>query len=1155
MYLLTRICLHNWNLIDAKDIEITGATGMIGPTGVGKSTVLDAIQTVIAGGNTRAVDLNASTDGKSDRSIQEYCLGYVDDIGPDPIRSRCESTVALVFRDEASGQAITIGLMLHADKEDSREQLTARFIAKGIGLRIADVTVTGRDGEVYVLSHAEMIERMRNDRRCRFEQYNASATKYVEAYLGAMRGRQAAPSARHFLNNFKNMIAFRPVDDATSFVRRYVLAPDPLDVNRIRDSIDHWRHMEAEVHRLQAMLHAIQQVRGRFTTWGRQKVKYNALAFTEAYSERLRLQRLRARAQDKLTQAKGELDRLRAAETNHTSAIAQIDEAIRQKHLLLSQSGESAKVEAIRARQNAAETALEDAQKALAKRFRIAADLAQLDRVKQFIPMSLHGAVASAQSLTALAREDAPALARRDAEIGELERQAVGLIRARDALRQNSDNLAAEISTKSREIEDLESQVASAGETGAVLSGPVRQYIEILRRAGIEATPLPDLVEVTDRRWAFALESVLGPNREALIVDAHHQDKALQLLYENRRKGLHTCRLVQMRRMDRVNPTAEGGSLATLVEPTGAYADTVRKFINHHVGRIRMVESQRALDDHSHAITPEGKMAGGLTLRVQSDLTPILGKTARNQALEETRRRIAQLKNERGDLVDQKKRIDSAVDALRRAEDAEVPELTDCLQSIQDANARISSAKADLKTVEDPQAAQLQEEIGRLEADRKGYMQELVDEIRPEIDTQEKAVQKHAVEVETNDSKIADQRKREQEALDAEAEMSNLITHLEEVDDIADARGKVEAALLRAGERNAEERLAELRIQAHNDARTLFGQLRDNERRAQNGFHKFLKDYDIASALGEDADNVAMLSWLILREHKLEQNELRPHKEAVERARASMEYALKEDLLNKLSDKFKQLKSQLRILNKRLEDHKFVGMRYHVAERVDPRLSRLHALSEKIAGSPEQGLETQSESGSNEFREAMEQIEEILDKTNDTTFLEDYRNYYTFELIMRGGDGVETNLSRRARKGSGGQKQAPYYVAIAAAMASVYYPGSRNDKPDGMGLVLFDEAFNRLDIPNTQAILRFYQDLNLQVVVAAPEEKRMSFLEVMDTIVSVNKLPGDDVMQIDSESPGERAIREMRAANPEHLGVDGYRQAEDAKAATQNAAE
>lgn len=1145
MFLLTRICLHNWNLLDAKDIDISGATGMIGPTGVGKSSVLDAIQTVIAGGNTRAVDLNASTDGKSDRSIHEYCLGYVDDIGPEPVRSRCESTVALVFRDEATGQAITIGVMFRADKEDSREQLTCRFIAKGLAFKVADFTGTEQNGDAYVLSHATMIERMRSDRRCRFEQYNASATKYVEAYLGAMRGRQATPSARHFLNNFKNMIAFRPVDDATSFVRRYVLAPDPLDVNRIRDSIDHWRRMEAEVQRLQAMLQAIQQVRGRFTTWGRQKVHHNALTFIEAYCERLRLQRLRSRAQDKLESAQTELERLRAAEKNHTEAIAKIDEDIRLKHLLLSQSGESAKVEAIRARQRAAETTLQDAQKALGKRFRIAADLAQLERVKQFIPMSLHGAIASAQSLTGLAREDATALGRREDEIGELEKQALGLVRARDALRQNSDNLAAEIRSRRQHIEDRESQVASAGDTGAVLSGPVRQYIEILGRAGIQATPLPDLVEVKDPRWAFALESVLGPNREALIVDAHHQDKALELLYEHRRKGLHTCRLVQMRRMDRVNPSAEEGSLATLVEPTGAYADTVRKFIDHHVGRIRMVETQRELDRHSHAITPEGKMAAGLTLRVQSDLTPILGKTARNQALEETRKRIAQLQSERAELSDQKKRIDSALDALRRAEDTEAPELADCLQAIQDANARISSAKSDLNTVEDPQARQLQQEIGRLNTDRAGYKEELDQEILPEIATQDKAVQKHTVEVETNDSKIADQQKREQEAIDAEAEMANLIARLDEVDDIADARSKVEAALLRAGQQNAEERLAKLRIQAHNDARTLFGQMRDNERRAQNGFHKFLKDYDIASPLGEDADNVAMLSWLGLREHKLEQNELRPHKEEVEKARASMEYALKEDLLNKLSDKFKQLKWQLRVLNKRLEDHKFIGMRYQFAERVDPRLSRLHTLAEKIAGSPEQGLETQTETGSKEFREAMEQIEEILDKTSDTAFLEDYRNYYTFELIMRSADGVETNLSRRTRKGSGGQKQAPYYVAIAAAMASVYYPNSRNDKPDGMGLVLFDEAFNRLDIPNTQAILRFYKDLNLQVVVAAPEEKRMSFLEVMDTIVSVNKLPGDDVMQIDSESPGERAVREMQAANPEHIGVEGYRRAQE----------
>ncbi len=1141
MYQLERICLHNWNTIEAKDIEVRGATGIIGPTGVGKSSVLDAIQTVIAGGNARAVDLNASTEGKSDRSIHEYCLGYVDDVGDQPLRERCESTVVLVFRDQATAQPISVGLMLFADVADSREQ-TTRFIAKGHAFTLAGFTQTAADGGDYVLSHAEMLERMRADRRCRLEQYNTSAARFVEAYLSAMRGRAPAPSVKHFLNNFKNMVAFRPVADATTFVRRYVLAPDPLDVERIRDSIDHWRRMEAEVQRLQEMLQAIQQARARFVTWGKQKVRYNTLGFTAAYVERLRLQHLKARDESKLAETRAALERLRAAEANHRRAMEAIDEEVRNKNVLLSQSGESAKLDAIRQRQRAAEKEREDALANLARRTRIVAELARLDAVKQYIPTRLHGAVAAAATLRDLAHRDADALAGREDEIAELENQAMSLVEARDALAANSDDLSTQIAETTRQVEELEAQIAGAGETGAVLSQPVRSFIDILARAGITATPLPDLVEITEPRWAYALEGLLGANREAVIVDPVHQDKALELLFENRKRaGLHTCRIVQTRRMDRVNPIAEPGSLATIAEPSGAYAEYVRKFIDYHVGSIRMVETQRELDAHSKAVMPDGKTSGGLTLRVHGEIKLILGKTARTHTIAQTREQIDTLKQQREALSAQKKRIDSALDALRRAADAETPAIRTCLRARRDAQAQIDSAKVDLNAVADPASAQLHQAIAELENERRGYKAELENEIGPGIEKHAASERDLLVQVQTHEGRIAEQREAEQEAVEAETGMADLIAHLDDAEDIAGARAKVEAAMLEAGDEHAEARLAQLRDHARSEARTLYGNLRDNARRAQNGFHRFLRDYDITASLGEDADNLAMLAWLVERERKLEQNELRPYQEKVESARESMEHALKEDLLNKLSDKFKMLKWQLRILNKRLEAHKFTGMRYRFAERVDPGLSRLHHLAEQIAESPEQGLESRMESGSRAFREAMAQIEEILDKTSDTAFLEDYRNYYTFELIMESEDGARTNLSRRARKGSGGQKQAPYYVAIAAAMASVYYPNSRHENPEGMGLVLFDEAFNRLDIPNTQAILRFYRDLNLQVVVAAPEEKRMSFLEVMDTIVSVNKLPQDSVMYIDCEYPGHRAIAEMQAANPEHLGVEGYR--------------
>ena len=102
------------------------------------------------------------------------------------------------------------------------------------------------------------------------------------------------------------------------------------------------------------------------------------------------------------------------------------------------------------------------------------------------------------------------------------------------------------------------------------------------------------------------------------------------------------------------------------------------------------------------------------------------------------------------------------------------------------------------------------------------------------------------------------------------------------------------------------------------------------------------------------------------------------------------------------------------------------------------------------------------------------------------------------------------NLTDRAGKGSGGQKQTPYYVAIAASMASAYYPGIRHEAARGMGLVCFDEAFSKLDINNTQNLVKFFRDLGLQVLVAAPEEKRTSFMEIMDTVINISKIAGWD---------------------------------------------
>ena len=55
----------------------------------------------------------------------------------------------------------------------------------------------------------------------------------------------------------------------------------------------------------------------------------------------------------------------------------------------------------------------------------------------------------------------------------------------------------------------------------------------------------------------------------------------------------------------------------------------------------------------------------------------------------------------------------------------------------------------------------------------------------------------------------------------------------------------------------------------------------------------------------------------------------------------------------------------------------------------------------------------------------------------------------------------------------------------------------------GMALAVFDEAFSKLDLQNTVSALGFLDELGLQVLLAAPDEKYGQIAEHVDTIVNV----------------------------------------------------
>ncbi|TIR62911.1 MAG: DNA primase, partial [Mesorhizobium sp.] len=214
------------------------------------------------------------------------------------------------------------------------------------------------------------------------------------------------------------------------------------------------------------------------------------------------------------------------------------------------------------------------------------------------------------------------------------------------------------------------------------------------------------------------------------------------------------------------------------------------------------------------------------------------------------------------------------------------------------------------------------------------------------------------------------------------------------------------------------------------------------------------------------------------------------------------------------------------------------GEIYRLAELVKPEFDDLYHLA-KDSEADERVLDAlfgRAEPRDERHARALRQIEQLLaDESFDFTVFQDYRSYFTYDLRMRDiATGRTTSFDRRRGVASGAERQVPFYVVIGAALASAYHGVRQTNAPSnlGMGLAVFDEAFSKMDGPNQRTLLDFYRAIGLQVVIAAPTEKRAVVYENLDYIIDVFR--SGDVSLAESIRIKDRVREEMRAANPQH---------------------
>jgi uncharacterized protein YPO0396 len=279
-------------------------------------------------------------------------------------------------------------------------------------------------------------------------------------------------------------------------------------------------------------------------------------------------------------------------------------------------------------------------------------------------------------------------------------------------------------------------------------------------------------------------------------------------------------------------------------------------------------------------------------------------------------------------------------------------------------------------------------------------------------------------------------------------------------------------------------------------------------------YNKLVADYEheFHYLLGMEPSENAEAETLLKR---LETSELPEYREKIAKAYKDAEKEFTDHFISRLNEHIEEARESFNEINEILRTLHFGRDQYwfHLEERGE-RKGQIEVIR-RVAKIPpaEDGLFAQLVDPA-ERKAAEELFNRILNSPLDSKELRDicdYRAYFHYDIKMKetgnlDGSGVPVvlSLTKVLKEKSGGESQTPYYVAIAASFYRFY-----KARPEQtVRLVIFDEAFNRMDDERIGKILSFYNDLKLQIITSVPPEKIEAIAPFMDRINVISRFGG-----------------------------------------------
>ena len=1094
MKLLKKIRLINWHYFWNETIDVEPIVFLTGVNGSGKSTLIDAIEVILLG-DTSGRSFNKAAMDKSSRTLRGYLRGEIgDDLDNNGFKylrnGRFTSYIVLEFNDDVNKSDFCMGIVFDSFEDGSEEHHffiledkipSNNFVSNNIPLDYKDLSKFFSENY---------------NQKFNFFDSNKQYQTFLKRKFGGLKDK--------YFSLLKKSTSFSPITDITSFITEYVCDPQQnIELSHLQENILNYKRLEIEAENISKRVERLEEIKNLHNIYTSHQKN---LKISQYIIEKCEI----SQNYDKLNTYKNEL-------YNAKQRINEIDLAIAEFSGNLAEL-EKRRINLIQDKANndtlrLTDELIEEKNKAQQKINQILANSEDIknninrycnhyyDVTKKLIDelnnfntefldedkeRELTELLDKAKSVNTLVT---------NYKVDDLEKlksiNKDDLEKFKEELN-NFKSLIANLSVSiSRTIHNFEKKITSLREEEKNIKQGSKTYDSRLKEIKEELEErlfnkfnkhirvdfYADLIDINNLAWSNAIEGFLYGQKFNLFVepkyflDAYNILKNLLLQY----KYYHTS-LVDQERIIEKNYSCEPHSLA---EEISTKHEGARAYTNYLIGRLYKANNIEEARNSQNGITKDCDLYRSFSLqKINPKLYQLsfIGSTLDQRFLEE---KSYELKDNIANLNLYKSLKEIIADAnnlenINSNEIAAIFKVIETMSQIKGLENSIAYYDEQLKDHDTTLILSIDKRLNDVEIDIKNLNSDK-DNLILEKGNLIKEIENIENEKIVNVTLVIKEKE------------NNLNTNYSSFL-IEDEANKLYQEEIEKGLKILEIlqeyqiKLAKLQYLITNLNNQIVKLRRD-----------YINDYHLSYNASDESNKEFDQELIDFKEVQLPAYTLKI-KDSYEKATQQF----KDDFIFKLRNAIEEVEDQIENLNLALVKSQFGKDLYKFTVKPSQVYRRYYdMLKDDLILTSDQNDTEFIEKYKDVMEDLFKQIVQINSSGDKTSELmsniekfTDYRNYLDFDLIVYNIDSkTEQRLSKMIKKKSGGETQTPFYISVLASFAQLYHVHEDGEFSNTSRIIIFDEAFSKMDRSRIKEAVRLLRKFNLQVILSAPSDK------------------------------------------------------------------